>query len=97
MREELLATRERFGIAVVMITHDPEDVRVLAKTVVIYEGGKVAAVGLSRDFREGIECVGSSVAAGRELRAKGAPPPSPSNWDPIFGAIFNGCNSQVRF
>jgi molybdate transport system ATP-binding protein len=39
MRSELLDLQSRFRVPVVMITHDPEDVRVLAQTLVIYESG----------------------------------------------------------
>jgi molybdate transport system ATP-binding protein len=41
LRNELLAAQQRFDIPIMMITHDPEDARRLARTVVIYEGGKV--------------------------------------------------------
>ena len=44
LRRELLVIQARFGIPVLMITHDPEDVRALAKTVVCYEAGEVASV-----------------------------------------------------
>jgi molybdate transport system ATP-binding protein len=95
MREELLATRERFGIAMVMITHDPEDVRVLARTVVMYEEGRVASVGDSRDFQEGFKRFGRPVASGCEARAKGTPPLPPSKGDSVLGA-FTGRISPLR-
>jgi molybdate transport system ATP-binding protein len=41
MRQELLKVRQRFTIPVILITHDPEDVAALAKTVVVYESGRV--------------------------------------------------------
>ncbi len=44
MRRELLRIKERFTIPVVLITHDPEDVAVLAETVVVYEHGRVSQI-----------------------------------------------------
>ena len=44
MRQELLKIKERFAIPVILITHDPEDVAALAKTVVVYEFGKVSNI-----------------------------------------------------
>ncbi len=44
LRKELLAIQERFSIPVIMITHDPEDIKVFAETLVIYEEGRVCHV-----------------------------------------------------
>ncbi len=44
VRKELLEIQERFGIPVIMITHDPEDIKVFAETLVIYEEGRVCQV-----------------------------------------------------
>lgn len=42
MRNELLAWRERFGLPMVLITHDPDDVAALASQVLIYREGRVS-------------------------------------------------------
>jgi len=44
LRDELLAIQARFKVPVVMITHDPEDIRVFAETLVTYETGRVCRV-----------------------------------------------------
>jgi molybdate transport system ATP-binding protein len=44
LREELLKLHARFDVPVVMITHDPEDIRVFAETLVTYEVGRVCKV-----------------------------------------------------
>lgn len=44
LREELLKLQARFKVPVVMITHDPEDIRVFAETLVTYEAGQVCKV-----------------------------------------------------
>jgi molybdate transport system ATP-binding protein len=44
MRQELLKIKDRFTIPVILITHDPEDVAALAKTVVVYEHGRVSKI-----------------------------------------------------
>jgi len=44
VRKELLEIQERFGIPVIMVTHDPEDIEVFAQTLVIYEEGRVCHV-----------------------------------------------------
>ncbi|MGD0217607.1 MAG: ATP-binding cassette domain-containing protein [Desulfobaccales bacterium] len=44
MRQELLKIKEHFAIPVILITHDPADVAALAKTVVVYEFGKVSNI-----------------------------------------------------
>lgn len=44
LREELFRIIASFGVPVVMITHDPEDIRFFAQTLVVYENGGVRAV-----------------------------------------------------
>jgi molybdate transport system ATP-binding protein len=44
MRQELLKVQSQFGIPVMVITHDPEDVAVLAQTVIVYEAGRVSRI-----------------------------------------------------
>ncbi len=44
MRRELLKLQERFAIPMILITHDPEDLAVLAQTVVACEPGRVGQV-----------------------------------------------------
>ena len=44
LRDELLAVQTRFEVPVVMITHDPEDIKVFAETLVTYETGRVCKV-----------------------------------------------------
>jgi molybdate transport system ATP-binding protein len=44
MRAELVATRAMFKVPMLAITHDPEDVSVLAETVVVLNQGKVEKV-----------------------------------------------------
>jgi molybdate transport system ATP-binding protein len=44
MRQELLKIQEHFSIPVILITHDPEDVAALARTVVVYEHGRVSKI-----------------------------------------------------
>ncbi len=41
LREELAKIRSAFDIPVIMVTHDPEDIRAFAETLVIYETGRV--------------------------------------------------------
>ena len=40
MRRELLNTRSLFQVPMLVITHDPEDVAVLAETLVVLEQGR---------------------------------------------------------
>jgi len=44
MRSELIDLHNRFGVPVLMITHDPADVDALADTLVIFETGRVKEV-----------------------------------------------------
>jgi molybdate transport system ATP-binding protein len=44
LRQQLLDLRDRFAVPVVMITHDPEDIKAFAETLVVYECGRVQTV-----------------------------------------------------
>jgi molybdate transport system ATP-binding protein len=44
LREELVKIQGTFDIPVVMVTHDPEDIRAFAETLVIYEIGGVREI-----------------------------------------------------
>ncbi|MHB1183537.1 MAG: ATP-binding cassette domain-containing protein [Desulfobulbia bacterium] len=44
MRMELLEIRQRFGVPLVVITHDPADVEVFGDTLVIFANGRVEEV-----------------------------------------------------
>lgn len=44
LRSELLAIQARFEVPVIVITHDPEDIRAFAETLVVYEAGGVREV-----------------------------------------------------
>lgn len=41
LREELARIRSAFDVPVIMVTHDPEDIRAFAQTLVIFEIGRV--------------------------------------------------------
>ena len=45
MRHELLDLRGRFGVPLVVITHDPDDVAALADQVVVFRDGRVTRTG----------------------------------------------------
>lgn len=51
LRLELLDLQSRFNIPVVLITHDQQDVEAFAKTLVVYEQGRVRQVFPFRRFR----------------------------------------------
>ncbi|MCL2021546.1 MAG: ATP-binding cassette domain-containing protein [Betaproteobacteria bacterium] len=57
MREELAAIQARFNVPFILITHDLEDVRAFADTLVIFQHGAVANALPCRDIvqREGVE------------------------------------------
>lgn len=44
MRKEVLEILDRFDVPILLITHDPEDIRFFADTVVFYEQGRVSVV-----------------------------------------------------
>jgi molybdate transport system ATP-binding protein len=52
MREEFLKVQARFGIPVVVITHDPADVDVFADDLVVYGAGRVRTVLPFRQLRD---------------------------------------------
>jgi len=55
LRDELLAIQARFKVPVIMITHDPEDIRVFAQTLVTYEIGRVCKVETSLKAHSGVK------------------------------------------
>jgi molybdate transport system ATP-binding protein len=62
LRKELRRLQDQFGIPTIMITHDPEDVRVFAKKLVRYDAGRTQEVvpkhlNLSRKPNAGGECL----------------------------------------
>jgi len=44
LRKELRQIQARFDVPMILITHDPEDIRAFAKTLVTYEPGRVCNV-----------------------------------------------------
>ena len=44
LRNELLDIQERFHVPMIMITHDPEDIKAFAQTLVTYEAGRVCEI-----------------------------------------------------
>ena len=44
LRKELLDIQARFHVPMIMITHDPEDIRAFAETLVTYDRGRVCEV-----------------------------------------------------
>jgi molybdate transport system ATP-binding protein len=44
LRKELLEIQSRFSIPVIMITHDPEDIKAFAEELVTYDAGQVRKV-----------------------------------------------------
>jgi molybdate transport system ATP-binding protein len=61
VRRELLAVQQRFDVPMMMITHDPADVEVLADSVLVYEHGRVTQT---------LELTSSGSSATREQVAK---------------------------
>jgi molybdate transport system ATP-binding protein len=53
MRQELAEVRSLFRIPVIMITHDPEDVHLLASALVVYKEGDIAGVYPFSNLSEG--------------------------------------------
>jgi molybdate transport system ATP-binding protein len=49
VRAELEEVRRRFGVPMVLISHDLEDVRLLADTLVLFEPGRVVRVAHRED------------------------------------------------
>lgn len=52
VRSEFLRIQEHFRVPVIVITHDPEDVDVLADTLVVYDTGKVRQISRTRKRAE---------------------------------------------
>lgn len=77
MRRELVNTRALFKVPMLVITHDPEDVAVLAETLVVLEQGRIAnTVDLKRaPYRDGEGRV--SERSIRALLTSGDEPESP--------------------
>ncbi|MFA7383143.1 MAG: ATP-binding cassette domain-containing protein [Desulfurivibrionaceae bacterium] len=50
MRMELLEIRQRFGVPLVVITHDPADVEVFGDTLVVFANGKVEEISSRKEF-----------------------------------------------
>lgn len=44
LRKELAALQTRLNIPIIMITHDPEDIKAFAQTLVTYDSGRVTGV-----------------------------------------------------
>jgi molybdate transport system ATP-binding protein len=44
MRSELKEIQKRFRIPIIVITHDPDDVSALAKTIVVYNDGRIQSI-----------------------------------------------------
>jgi len=44
LRKELIDILERFHVPMIMITHDPEDIKAFAQTLVTYEAGRVREI-----------------------------------------------------
>ncbi len=55
MRHELLALRERFGVPLLVITHDPDDVATLADDIIVFRDGHVTATGATPDMVHDVE------------------------------------------
>ena len=84
MRDELLRIRALFGVPMVAITHDPEDVSALAETLVVLDQGRIANVA---DLRESPyrDAEGKpNERAIRVLLGKGAPGEQPVARAPIW-------------
>lgn len=50
MRMELLEIRQRFGVPLVVITHDPADVEVFGDTLVVFANGRVEEVSSRKTY-----------------------------------------------
>lgn len=74
LREELLEIHDRFPVPIIMITHDPEDIRAFAQTLVTYDAGRVLNVRAA--------AVGS--------RERGGPVSDRGEGGPLGGGPFKG-------
>ena len=82
MRRELVNTRALFRVPMLVITHDPEDVAVLAQTLVVLEQGRIAK---TVDLKVAPYRDGEGRASERSIRAllsnggeSESPPPRPT-------------------
>lgn len=82
MRRELVNTRALFKVPMLVITHDPEDVAVLAQTLVVLEQGRIAR---TADLKVAPYRDSEGRASDRSIRVlltddgdTGAPPPRPT-------------------
>jgi molybdate transport system ATP-binding protein len=82
MRRELVNTRALFKVPMLVITHDPEDVAVLAETLVVLEQGRIAN---TVDLKKAPYRDGEGQVSERSIRAlltggngADAPPPRPT-------------------
>jgi len=79
MRRELVNTRALFKVPMLVITHDPEDVAVLAETLIVLEQGRIAS---SVDLKKAPYRDGEGQVSERSIRAlltggNGADAPQP--------------------
>jgi len=58
LRKNLIRICRKFDVPVVMVTHDPDDIRTFAKTLVIYENGTVQDI---QSKTEGFDIQGVSI------------------------------------
>lgn len=82
MRRELVNTRALFKVPMLVITHDPEDVALLAETLVVLEQGRIAK---TVDLKAGPYRDGEGRVSDRSIRAlltsdgeAGSPQPRPT-------------------
>jgi molybdate transport system ATP-binding protein len=59
LRKELLDIQKRFHVQMIMITHDPEDIKAFAQTLVTYEAGRVC------EIKRSLNSVGLQYSAGK--------------------------------
>jgi molybdate transport system ATP-binding protein len=59
LRKELLEILDRFQVPMIMITHDPEDIKAFAQTLVTYEAGRVC------EIKRSLNSVGLQYSAGK--------------------------------
>jgi len=52
MRDELTRALETFGIPMIMVTHDSDEVESFAETIVVYHNGNVENVHSARQLAE---------------------------------------------
>jgi molybdate transport system ATP-binding protein len=67
VRRELHDTQLRFGVPMIVITHDPEDVEMFAESLVVFDHGRVAQTLSLKDDAEPIPREGRRARVGRAL------------------------------